>query len=182
MPALRFHLVEMRQFIGAAVFGGDALFRAVRGPGGNGASVVAAFVARRPCANRRFAAAARAHGELAPGQSRADYYAWLARAPEHRAQVQAFRDHLAAQGLEDVVPVWQLIRTSSSWRQCAADRFEVAPATNGNISSPPCASCATRSCPRSARSRRCRAIATSSSTAARTAPRKAPTACSSRSI
>jgi hypothetical protein len=69
-----------------------------------------------------------ARPSLAPGQSRADYYAWLARAPEHRAQVQAFRDHLAARGLEHVVPVWQLIRTSSSWRQCGADRFEVAPA------------------------------------------------------
>jgi len=67
------------------------------------------------------------HDALAPGQSKADYYAWLARAPENRARVLAFRDHLAAQGLEDVVPIWQLIRTSSSWRQCAADRFEVAP-------------------------------------------------------
>jgi hypothetical protein len=68
-----------------------------------------------------------AGGELAPGQSKADYYAWLARNPAHRMEVQAFRDHLAAEGLEDVVPVWQLIRTSSSWRACNADRFEVAP-------------------------------------------------------
>jgi hypothetical protein len=69
-----------------------------------------------------------ARPSLAPGQAKADYYAWLARAPEHRAQVQAFRDHLAARKLENVVPVWQLIRTSSSWRECGADRFEVAPA------------------------------------------------------
>ena len=75
-----------------------------------------------------FAPFAAQGADLAPGQSRADYYAWLARAPEHRAQVQAFRDHLADEGLAGVVPVWQLIRTSSSWRQCAADRFEVAPA------------------------------------------------------
>jgi hypothetical protein len=66
-------------------------------------------------------------GDMAPGQSRADYYAWLARDPRHQAEVQAFRDHLAAEGLEDVVPVWQLIRTSSSWRACNAARFEVAP-------------------------------------------------------
>ena len=66
-------------------------------------------------------------GDMAPGQSRADYYAWLARDPRHQQQVQAFRDHLAAEGLEDVVPVWQLIRTSSSWRACNAERFEVAP-------------------------------------------------------
>ena len=66
-------------------------------------------------------------GDMAPGQSRADYYAWLARDPRHQAEVEAFRAHLAAEGLEDVVPVWQLIRTSSSWRACNADRFEVAP-------------------------------------------------------
>ena len=65
---------------------------------------------------------------LAPGQTKADYYAWLARSPGNAQKVRAFRAHLAARGLEDVVPVWQLIRTSSSWRECGADRFEVAPA------------------------------------------------------
>src|SRR5687767_6107995 len=65
---------------------------------------------------------------LAPGQSKADYFAWLARSPANAEKVRAFRGHLAARGLEDVVPVWQLIRTSSSWRECGADRFEVAPA------------------------------------------------------
>ena len=71
-----------------------------------------------------------AQSEAAPGQSRADYHAWLARAPEHRAQVIAFRDRLASAGVESVVPVWQLVRTSSSWRQCSAEPFEVAPAAN----------------------------------------------------
>lgn len=65
---------------------------------------------------------------LAPGQTKADYYAWLARSPINAGKVRDFRSHLAARGLEDVVPVWQLIRTSSSWRECGADRFEVAPA------------------------------------------------------
>ena len=69
---------------------------------------------------------------LAPGQSRADYYAWLARSPGNAQKVRAFRAHLAARGLENVVPVWQLIRTSSSWRECGADRFEVAPADKWN--------------------------------------------------
>jgi hypothetical protein len=77
-------------------------------------------------------ATALAHGSdtpsLAPGQSKADYYAWLARSPEHRAQVVAFRERLARERVAAVVPVWQLIRTSSSWRQCAASPFEVAPA------------------------------------------------------
>jgi hypothetical protein len=63
----------------------------------------------------------------APGQSLADYHAWLARSPAHREQVREFRDYLDVQGLAEVIPVWQLIRTSSSWRQCGADRFEVAP-------------------------------------------------------
>jgi len=66
-------------------------------------------------------------GDMAPGQSRADYLAWLARDPRHQMQVEEFRAHLASEGLENVVPVWQLIRTSSSWRACNADRFEVAP-------------------------------------------------------
>jgi hypothetical protein len=64
---------------------------------------------------------------VAPGQERADFHAWLARAPENRASVQSFRDHLKSQGVDDVLPIWQLVRTSSSWRECAAGRFEVAP-------------------------------------------------------
>ena len=39
-----------------------------------------------------------------------------------------FRTFLAQNQVADVVPVWQIVRTSSSWRQCSADRFEVAPA------------------------------------------------------
>ena len=72
--------------------------------------------------------AAHAQGGLAPGQSKADYYAWLARSPEHVEQVRAFREHLVERNVEGIVPVWQMIRTSSSWRECNADRFEVAPA------------------------------------------------------
>jgi Peptidase M15 len=65
--------------------------------------------------------------DLAPGQSAADFRAWLDRVPAHRAEAEAFRAELAAEGLDRVVPVWQLLRTSSSWRQCAAQPFEVAP-------------------------------------------------------
>lgn len=66
--------------------------------------------------------------DVAPGQSKADYYAWLAQSPENRDKVRSFRDFLAEKNVQDVVPVWQLVRTSSSWRQCSAGRFEVAPA------------------------------------------------------
>lgn len=72
-----------------------------------------------------------AHGHdsgLAPGQTAADFRAWLGRSPANRAALAAFRDHLAAQGLASVVPMWQLARTSSSWRQCGAEPFEVPPA------------------------------------------------------
>lgn len=76
-------------------------------------------------------AAAGAHDgrpDLAPGQSKADYLAWLAQSPDNANAVKSFRDHLAVRGVAEVVPTWQLVRTSSSWRQCAAGRFEVAPA------------------------------------------------------
>jgi len=63
----------------------------------------------------------------APGQDLADYRAWLARSPANREAVRAFRTYLDDRGLDGVIPVWQLIRTSSSWRECGADRFEVAP-------------------------------------------------------
>lgn len=65
---------------------------------------------------------------VAPGQSRADYLAWLAQSPDNRKKVRSFRAFLAEKQVADVVPVWQIVRTSSSWRQCSADRFEVAPA------------------------------------------------------
>jgi len=64
---------------------------------------------------------------VAPGQARADFHAWLARTPAARADLRAFRSHLAAHGVDDVIPIWQLVRTSSSWRECAAGQFEVAP-------------------------------------------------------
>jgi hypothetical protein len=121
----------MRQFIRAAALAVTLLFVPHAAQADTAAPPsIAAFV--RETAPVRAMAAPRLprfqpNDALAPGQSKADYYAWLARAPENRARVLAFRDHLAAQGLEDVVPIWQLIRTSSSWRQCAADRFEVAP-------------------------------------------------------
>ena len=68
------------------------------------------------------------HGSgLAPGQTAQDFETWVRRSPANMAQVGAFRDYLAAQGLEAVVPVWQLVRTSSSWQECSAQPFEVPP-------------------------------------------------------
>jgi hypothetical protein len=68
------------------------------------------------------------HGSgLAPGQTPADFRAWLDRSPARRAELEAFRARLAADGVAEVVPLWQLVRTSSSWRSCGAEPFEVAP-------------------------------------------------------
>ena len=65
---------------------------------------------------------------VAPGQSKADYLAWLAQSPDNRESVRSFREFLTEKQVQDVLPVWQLVRTSSSWRECSASRFEVAPA------------------------------------------------------
>lgn len=65
--------------------------------------------------------------DIAPGQGHAEFEAWLAREPENRAAVAEFSAHLTRAGVGDVLPAWQLVRTSSSWRECGADGFEVAP-------------------------------------------------------
>lgn len=65
---------------------------------------------------------------LAPGQSAAAFRAWLSNSPAQRTQLIEFRDYLAAQGVESVIPMWQLVRTSSSWSQCGAEPFETPPA------------------------------------------------------
>ncbi|HVM22729.1 MAG TPA: hypothetical protein VM308_05435 [Sphingomicrobium sp.] len=64
---------------------------------------------------------------LAPGQTAQDFEAWARRTPANVNALGAFRDYLAAQQLENVVPMWQLVRTSSSWRECGAQPFEVPP-------------------------------------------------------
>ncbi|MBH5321867.1 D-Ala-D-Ala carboxypeptidase family metallohydrolase [Aurantiacibacter sediminis] len=64
---------------------------------------------------------------VAPGQAKADYLAWLAQSPENREDVRAFRTFLIDREVKDILPTWQLVRTSSSWRECSAERFEVAP-------------------------------------------------------
>jgi len=122
----------MRQFIRAAALAATLSFApfaaqapaspALPGPLTAAAAPVSAHVVRA-------AAPARETRDptLAPGQAKADFYVWLARSSENRARAEAFRAYLTAQELDHVVPVWQLLRTSSSWRQCAADRFEVAP-------------------------------------------------------
>jgi hypothetical protein len=73
-----------------------------------------------------------AHGHehasgLAPGQTAEDFEAWARRTPTNVKALSGFRGYLAEQNLNDVVPMWQLVRTSSSWRECGAQPFEVPP-------------------------------------------------------
>jgi hypothetical protein len=64
---------------------------------------------------------------LAPGQSAGDFQTWLRRTPGNVARLTAFQDYLNAQGVGSVIPLWQLTRTSSSWRECGAEPFEAPP-------------------------------------------------------
>jgi len=79
------------------------------------------------CLTMMFGSAPAAAHEGPDGQNRADYLAWLARSPEARAKVIAFRTFLDGEGVDRVLPTWQLVRTASMWRQCRGPRFEVAP-------------------------------------------------------
>jgi hypothetical protein len=133
----------MRQFIGAAVLAAtlflapatvpaaisDPALPVMGAAAGNAADPIPTLSPPRPDLglSADAAAARTADAGLAPGQSEADFRAWLDRAPAHRAEAEAFQARLAAEGLDRVVPVWELLRTSSSWRQCAAQPFEVAP-------------------------------------------------------
>jgi hypothetical protein len=65
--------------------------------------------------------------QLPDGQNKADYLAWLARNPGARAEVLAFKQFLAMDEVEDVVPTWELVRTASMWRECSGPQFDVAP-------------------------------------------------------
>lgn len=115
-----------------AASGGSAVYELGVRPAVVGADV--APVASRNSAPRTFAefgldvAHDHQHASgLAPGQTAHDFETWARRTPANVRVLGAFRDYLAAQGLEGVVPMWQLVRTSSSWRECGAQPFEVPP-------------------------------------------------------
>jgi len=130
----------MRQFIRTAALAAALLFTPAAVPAENAAATFRLRMAQSavpaapgaPALDPAFGIAPgheRDHGPgLAPGQNAADFTLWLARSPAHRAGLAAFQRRLAAEGVDRVVPLWQLVRTSSSWRQCGAEPFEVAPA------------------------------------------------------
>lgn len=62
------------------------------------------------------------------GQDEPGYQSWILARPERAAQVAGFDSYLQSRGVSGVIPTWQLLRTASMWKKCAADPFEVPPA------------------------------------------------------
>jgi len=118
----------MRQFIRAAALAAALFFTPAAVPAGSAPLTLPAIPAAPVVlAPPPPAVEAARLARSVPGQNKADFEAWLARSPAQRAEAEAFRSYLRSQGLDQIVPAWQLLRTSSSWRQCAAGAFEVAP-------------------------------------------------------
>jgi hypothetical protein len=66
-------------------------------------------------------------GLAAEGQSADGFRAWIAGSGANRDNVSAFGSFLASEGVGSVIPLWELTRTSSSWRECGAEPFEAPP-------------------------------------------------------
>lgn len=61
------------------------------------------------------------------GQDEAAYKSRLGRDPAMRAEVGGFESFLKGQGLQGVLPTWQLTRTASDYAKCDGPAFQVAP-------------------------------------------------------
>jgi len=126
----------MLRFMGAAALAATLSFGPVAGVG-NGSTPLQPIraVASVPAQQTTAPAPARAFGLTlthdsglaAAGQSAADFQAWLRASPGNVARLTAFQDYLDAEGVGSVIPLWQLTRTSSSWRECGAEPFEAPP-------------------------------------------------------
>ncbi len=90
-------------------------------------AIVAVAAATAPVQKAAFGLDSPAGSGLAPGQDAQDFRAWLSAAPENISRLTAFQNYLASQGVGSVVPLWELTRTSSSWRECGAQPFEAPP-------------------------------------------------------
>ncbi len=67
---------------------------------------------------------------VTPGQDEPGYQSWYKAANWRPVYVRAFNDYLIVNGVDGVVPTWQLLRTASQWRRCGADPFEVPPSND----------------------------------------------------
>lgn len=64
---------------------------------------------------------------ITPGQDEPGYRAWVAADPARGPAVAAYYAFLTQRGVAGIVPTWQLLRTATDWRACAAQPFEVPP-------------------------------------------------------
>jgi hypothetical protein len=64
---------------------------------------------------------------ISAGQDEPGYRSWYLAAPWRAAQVRAFNDYLAGAEVAGIVPTWQLLRTATSWKDCAGQPFEIPP-------------------------------------------------------
>ena len=64
---------------------------------------------------------------IAAGQDEPGYRSWYLAAPWRAAQVKSFNDYLAGAQVNGIVPTWQLLRTATSWKDCAGQPFEIPP-------------------------------------------------------
>ncbi|QIK78984.1 hypothetical protein G7077_08820 [Sphingomonas piscis] len=63
------------------------------------------------------------------GQDEPGYRSWYLALPDRRVQVTGFNQYLVSHGVGGVIPTWQLLRTASQWHNCAAQPYELPPAT-----------------------------------------------------
>jgi hypothetical protein len=122
----------MLRFISAAALAATLSFAPSMGSGqlvSRAANVqaAAATVPVHKAAADAFGLAHAADSGLAPGQSADDFRTWVSGSGGNRNNVVAFGNFLTAEGVGSIVPLWELTRTSSSWRECGAEPFEAPP-------------------------------------------------------
>jgi hypothetical protein len=61
------------------------------------------------------------------GDDERDIVLFTAWRSKHSAEVEAFEEYLVREGLAQVVPTYQLLRSASMWKECHADPFELPP-------------------------------------------------------
>jgi hypothetical protein len=64
---------------------------------------------------------------ITAGQDEPGYRSWFIALPLRAVQVKAFNDYLETYGAGGILPTWQLLRTATSWKDCASQPFEVPP-------------------------------------------------------
>ncbi len=65
---------------------------------------------------------------ITAGQDEPGYQAWILARPERTALVGGLDSYLQSRSVGGIIPTWQLLRTATMWKKCAADPFEVPPA------------------------------------------------------